>query len=342
MFTRSALKPGGEAQLFNQFFRATNSAKWSEVILRETVVLRTFAHRPGQGAMKKNMGRLFRRSASTPARRLRHTIANLNPWFHNLHLPDGTQTAPDHPLGDFPAFKWKQIARHLPENLAGWSVLDIGCNAGFYSFALAQRGARVIGIDVDTHYLEQARWAAQQFGLQHQVAFQQLQVYDLAHSDATFDLVLFMGVLYHLRYPLLGLDIVAQKVRRLLVFQTLTMPGAEIYEETANRDMHERRALRKPGWPKMAFIEHDFAGDPTNWWVPNHAGAEALLRSSGLQVIGRPGHEIYLCTPDPSRPSCVTTWNVAELLSATGRPWRRSARRTQRQVKAALHKALGS
>jgi tRNA (mo5U34)-methyltransferase len=102
-------------------------------------------------------------------------ITALAPWFHNLHLPDGSQTCPDHSLGDFPNFKWQQIAPHLPEDLTGWSALDIGCNAGFYSFALARRGAHVLAIDSDPHYLRQARWAAVQFGLQDAVDFQQMQ-----------------------------------------------------------------------------------------------------------------------------------------------------------------------
>src|SRR6185312_14831575 len=55
-------------------------------------------------------------------------IAALAPWFHNLHLPDGRQTAPDHSLGDFPAFKWREIEPHIPQDLSGWRVLDIGCN----------------------------------------------------------------------------------------------------------------------------------------------------------------------------------------------------------------------
>src|SRR3954447_19506754 len=89
-------------------------------------------------------------------------IARLAPWFHNLHLPSGHQTAPDHPLGDFPAWKWGQIAPHVPADLSGQRVLDIGCNAGFYSFQLAARGAEVLAIDTDEHYLGQARWAAGQ------------------------------------------------------------------------------------------------------------------------------------------------------------------------------------
>jgi tRNA (mo5U34)-methyltransferase len=245
-------------------------------------------------------------------------IAGLGPWFHNLHLPDGTQTAPNHSLGDFPAYKWKHLAQHLPADLRGWTVLDIGCNAGFYTIEIAKRGAYVTGIDSDAHYLTQARWAAEQFGLQAQTEFRQMQVYDLARVNETYDLVLFMGVFYHLRYPTLALDIVARKVRRLMVFQTLTMPGREVYEETDGLTFDARAPMLEPGWPKMAFIEHNFAGDPTNWWAPNHACVEAMLRASGLKVTKALPHELYLCEPDPEHPSSVTTWNTEEILSATG------------------------
>ena len=229
------------------------------------------------------------------------------------------QTCPDHWLGDFPSFKWQQLATHLPQDLAGWSCLDIGCNAGFYTFELAGRGASVLGIDVDERYLRQARWAAKQFDLQDQVRFERMQVYDLARRDERFDLILFMGVLYHLRYPMLGMDIVAQRVNRLLVFQTLEMPGDEIFDAAADYTIDQRDVLREPGWPKAAFVEHHFVGDPTNWWVLNRACSEAMLRSAGMRIVGTPGHEIYLCEPDPERPSCMTTWNAAEYQAATGR-----------------------
>jgi tRNA (mo5U34)-methyltransferase len=226
-------------------------------------------------------------------------VAARGPWFHNLHLPDGTQTAPDHPLGDFPRFKWTQIAPHVPEDLSGWRVLDIGCNAGFYTFELAKRGADVLGIDVDEHYLGQARWAADQFGLTDRTEFRQMQVYDLRTLDERFDLVWFMGVLYHLRYPLLALDLVAEKVDRLMMFQTLTMPGDDVELPPADLSIGEREAMQQPGWPKMAFIEHRLAGDPTNWWAPNHACVEAMLRSAGLEPE-RIAHETYRCLRDSS------------------------------------------
>jgi tRNA (mo5U34)-methyltransferase len=224
-------------------------------------------------------------------------IAALGPWFHNLHLPDGRQTAPGHPLGDFPSFKWRELAPSLPQDLTGWSALDIGCNAGFYSFELARRGAAVLGIDHDPRYLAQAAWARSFYGLDEQVDLRCMTVYDLARHGLQFDLVLFMGVLYHLRYPLLGLDIVSAATRRLLVFQTLTSGESEPGERPEDLPLSERERLLGPDWPAMAFVEHRLAGDQTNWWVPNTACVEALVRSSGLEVVARPGHEIYLCGP---------------------------------------------
>ena len=249
-------------------------------------------------------------------------IEALGPWFHNLHLPGGRETAPHHPLGDFPAFKWAQLAPHLPRRMNGWRALDIGCNAGFYTFELARRGAEVLGIDVDPRYLAQARWAARELGLADRVRFRRMQIYDLARSSQRFDLVLLMGVFYHLRYPLLALDVVRELVTRLLVFQTLTMPGMEVIRKTADRHIMDRADLTRPGWPKMAFIEHKFAGDPTNWWVPNHAAVEALLRSARFRVARRPGHEMYLCVPNRSATQWMQTYGMPELRAATGRSWR--------------------
>ena len=230
------------------------------------------------------------------------TPEELGPWFHNLHLPDGRRTAPDHPLGDFPAFKWAQIAPHLPQDLHGARALDIGCNAGFYTFELARRGADVLAIDIDEHYLRQARWAAGELGLTERVDLRRMGAYDLATLDAEpFDVVLFLGVLYHLRHPLLALDAVAALTGGTLVVQTLTMPGEERLATPADLSIDDRAQLRRPGWPAMAFIEHELAGDPTNWWAPDAACVEAMLRSCALEIRGRPGHEIWLCGPRPGR-----------------------------------------
>jgi tRNA (mo5U34)-methyltransferase len=91
-----------------------------------------------------------------------------------------------------------------------------------------------------------------------------------------------------------------------------------VYDAEIDRDINDRAAMLEPGWPKMAFIEHRLAGDPTNWWAPNHACMEAMLRSAGMRVLGRPAPETYLCEPDPERPSSAATWNACEYRAATG------------------------
>jgi tRNA (mo5U34)-methyltransferase len=228
-------------------------------------------------------------------------VVEFAPWFHNIHLPGGVQTAPNHPLGDFPAFKWRQVAACLPADLTGWRALDVGCNAGFYTIELARRGAKVTGLDLEDHFLRQARWAVRECGVEDRVTLVQGQVYDIASWPDPFDLVLFMGVFYHLRYPALALDLLASRVRRRFIFQTLTMPGDESVAVPPDLALEQRERMLEPGWPRMAFIEHRLAGDPTNWWAPNHACITALLRTAGLQVTAQPGHEIYVCTPaDPS------------------------------------------
>ena len=59
-------------------------------------------------------------------------IEELGEWFQNMEL-GGVLTAPSHFLGDYPAVKWRRFEHAIPGNLAGKTVLDIGCNAGFYS-----------------------------------------------------------------------------------------------------------------------------------------------------------------------------------------------------------------
>ncbi len=244
-------------------------------------------------------------------------IAELAPWFHDLHLPSGHRTAPDHPLGDFPAFKWRQIAPHVAEDLSGARALDIGCNAGFYAFELAARGAEVLALDIDEHYLRQARWAARHLDPRGRIEFRQGSVYDLAGVAARFDLVLFLGVLYHLRHPLLALDLVSERVGDRLILQTLTMPGEAPIAPPGDLPIHARSALARPGWPRAAFIERSLAGDPTNWWAPDDACVQAMVRSAGLRVIARPGHEIYVCRPDGEDPA--RAWREQELAAVLRR-----------------------
>jgi tRNA (mo5U34)-methyltransferase len=153
-------------------------------------------------------------------------VRALGKWFHNLEL-NGVWTAPDHFLGDYPRSKWQRFSSSLPADLRGKTVLDVGCNAGFYSFEMKRRGAeRVLGIDASAEYLEQARFASSVLKLD--VEFRQLSTYQVAQLAERFDLVLFMGVLYHLRHPLLALDLLREHVTKdLLLFQSLQRGSRE-------------------------------------------------------------------------------------------------------------------
>ncbi|ABC80651.1 TIGR04290 family methyltransferase [Anaeromyxobacter dehalogenans] len=223
-------------------------------------------------------------------------VRALSPWFHNLEL-NGVRTAPDHFLGDYPGLVWRAIAPALPQDLSGRSVLDVGCNAGFFSLEMKRRGAdRVLGVDFDPRYLAQARLAAEISGLD--VEFRELSVYDVARLGERFDVVLFMGVLYHLRHPLLALDLLrAHAVGDLLVFQSMLRGSNGRFPAEPDYPFEEREVFDHPAWPKLHFVERRYAHDETNWWIPNRACVEAMLRSAGFAPAPVPGTEVYLCRP---------------------------------------------
>ncbi len=232
-------------------------------------------------------------TAWTPER-IRARADELGPWFHNLTL-GGVRTAPGHFLHDFPNVKWQSFRAHVPEDLSGRSVLDVGCNGGFYSLEMKRRGAaRVLGIDHDERYLAQARFAAEVEGLD--VEFRLLSVYDVASLGERFDLVLFLGVLYHLRHPLLALDLLhAHATRDLLVFQSLQRGAEAVCPVAPDYDFFAPAPFEEPGFPRLHFVEHSYAHDPTNWWIPNHAASAAMLRSAGYEVLHVPEPEIFVC-----------------------------------------------
>jgi tRNA (mo5U34)-methyltransferase len=225
---------------------------------------------------------------------IRARVADLGQWFHDLDL-DGVRTAPDHFLRDYPAVKWRRFAHALPADLSGRTVLDIGCNAGFYSIEMKRRGAdRVVAVDRDPRYLAQARFAAEVTG--QEIEFHELSVYDVAALGERFDLVLFLGVLYHLRHPLLALDLIHEHVARdLLVLQTMQRGTGEVAGVAGDYDFFEQEHFDAPGYPKLHFIEHHYAHDPTNWWAPNAAASQAMLRSAGFEITDHPEEEVYVC-----------------------------------------------
>lgn len=227
--------------------------------------------------------------------RLARRISELGEWFHNLDL-HGVPTAPHHFLGDFPRIKWQQIAGAIPEDLHGATVLDVGCNAGFYAIEMKKRGARrVVGIDVDDRYLEQARFAAKTLGFD--IELEKCSVYAADRLAGHFDYVLFMGVFYHLRYPLFALDKLIKKVAGKLVFQTMLRGSGEARQWGEDYPFWSTEIFEERDFPAMYFIEKSYSGDPTNWWIPNRAAVEAMLRSSGLAIEAHPEPETWICRP---------------------------------------------
>ena len=178
---------------------------------------------------------------------------------------------------------------------------------------MKRRGAeRVVGIDSDERCLEQARFAAEVAGLD--IDFRHLSVYQLPVLKERFDLVLFMGVLYHLRHPLLALDLIHTRVsREIVVFQSMLRGSPEVKPFAPGVLSSDGTPFDDPAYPRLHFVEQRYDGDGTNWWIPNRAAAEAMLRSAGFSVIGHPEDEVFIChrldRPPWPRPAEEVPWS---------------------------------
>ena len=198
------------------------------------------------------------------------TKADALRWYHTIDLGQGvvTQGVDNSP---------ERLARlHLPSDLSGRSVLDVGAWDGFFSFEAERRGAsRVLATD---HYAwhgtgwgtgqGKAGFQLARTALHSRVEDLSVDVTDLSPERVgSFDLVLFLGVLYHLPNPIRALERVASVTRGVLILETvLDMVGL--------------------GRPAAAFYPgRELNNDPTNWWGPNHLAVEGMLRSVGFARV---------------------------------------------------------
>jgi tRNA (mo5U34)-methyltransferase len=159
----------------------------------------------------------------------------------------------------------------LPDNIEGATVLDIGATNGGLAFELERRGAgRVVAVDI---------YSADWFGFEQiksllnaSVEYLCASVYELpAKLDEQFDIVVFCGVLYHLRHPLLALDVV----------RALTRGRALIETAVCDRSLNEAASE-----PLVRFHRlDDLNGDGSNWFEPSVAALADLCRSSGLEDV---------------------------------------------------------
>ena len=196
-------------------------------------------------------------------------------WYHTIDLGHGVVT---NGVDDSP---YRLARLDLPASLAGASVLDIGAWDGFFSFEAERRGAaRVVSADYyswhGTGWGSKAGFELARRTLGSKVEDVDIDVMDLSPERiGTFDVVFFLGVLYHLRHPLLALERVASVTKRLLILETVVdLVGF-------NR-------------PAMAFYPgRELNNDPTNWWAPNVAALHGMLGDVGFD-------RVRTVTPTPS------------------------------------------
>jgi tRNA (mo5U34)-methyltransferase len=204
-------------------------------------------------------------------------------WFHTIDFGGGV-ISPGHCTS---AVLKAKADCYFSVSPKGKTVLDIGCWDGFFSVeALRRDAARVLATD---HYVWQTQWSRGAFDLVRerlapQLEVQDIDVYDISPSTVgTFEFVLFAGVLYHTRHPLLALERAASVCTDVLVVETVL----------------DATSLRRPA---MVFYPGtELKHDPSNWWGPNRLCVEAMLRDVGFKEI------TFTVTPIP-RKSTVFDW----------------------------------
>lgn len=213
-------------------------------------------------------------------------------WRHRIALPHGVVT-----LGKLDTEKeWARY--NVSDSLEGRRVLDIGCSDGFYSFECEKRGAEfVLAIDDESSHLAGGNNGFQivKSILNSKAEYLPLSIYDLdPDQHGRFDEVFFLNVLYHLRYPLLGLDRI----------HAVMNPGGvmyfkSFYEFDYGTKIFGRRVgfgLNRRPWARF-YPNTELAGDPTNWWGPNIRCIRDMLMSSGFIIekdLGRTYDRVYL------------------------------------------------
>jgi len=211
-------------------------------------------------------------------------------WFHRIELANGLVTP-----GWSDPKKEKLPYYGLPDDMHDMRVLDIGCAEGFFSFEAEKRGAaEVIAIDSFPDSVRRFNICRNAFN-SNATAFL-TNVYDLSpRTFGTFDLVMFFGVLYHLRHPLLALEKIASVCTGTILLQTAN------YEDVALDDLSVARFHPfgiQSGPPDNPIF------DPTVFWLPNAACVRDMLRHVGFINVTKlsmiPGVVFEAQAPDRS------------------------------------------
>ena len=234
-------------------------------------------------------------------------LERLEPWFHYIELDQGLATKSRSAFGEplqHPRPTWEKVKACLPEDLTGQTVLDVGCNAGFYSIEMKRRGAaRVLGIDSQRDLIRQATFVRKVTGLD--LDYQRMSVYDLdPHILGQFDITLALGLIYHCKHLVLALERLFLVTRKLLVLETAIYPP-----DRAPESFSYHVGSNEPTLHPLAYIENpsDAKEAIYNWFLPSTASLTALLKNIGFDQINvfpaaLPDRAILACRKNQSYP----------------------------------------
>ena len=206
---------------------------------------------------------------AAPIEWLRSEIAKEPYWFHRIELAPGLVTPgwQDPKVEKLPYFG-------LPDEMGGLRVLDIGCSEGFFSFEAERRGAaEVVAIDSSPDAIR--RFGICRAALDFRTTGYLTNVYDLnPRSFGTFDFIMFFGVLYHLRHPLLALEKIHAVCTGTLLLQSFSFEDPAV-GDAATAKFHPFGI--KSGPPDAPRY------DPTVFWVPNAACVRDMMLHVGFR-----------------------------------------------------------
>ena len=216
---------------------------------------------------------------------IQERIEKLGPWFHCIELGEGLVTKTASAVGEpveHPRPTWEKVKASLPEDVSGRSVLDVGCNAGFYAVELKRRGAaRVVGVDSQRSLVRQAAFVRDVLGLD--IEYGRASVYDLNPREfGQFDVVLALGLIYHCKHLVLALERLYAVTRELLILETAVYPP----KKAPNSFAYDVGGLR-PTLHPLAYVENPPEAKEAvyNWFLPGVESLRALLRNVGFDSV---------------------------------------------------------